>query len=147
MARYAVWVVLVACVIALVALPMPAQNSVQTNGVKVQAGAKDTNIKNDNPLNSQDQKIAPPAKKGGPTAKAGWTCDGHIDNRTPYYVRYYMNGELEALIGPYGDYYPAYTHGNAVLYARAVFDDGSSLSFGPRTLACTGSDFTWSLTP
>jgi hypothetical protein len=132
-------------VIALVSVPLTAQNTIQTSGVKAQAGAKDSNIKNDNALNSADQKIAPPAKKGGPAAK-GVYCELHIDNRTPYYVRFYMNGELGAIIGPFGDYYPDITSGLAVLYGRAVFDDGSAYTFGPRDYQCSGGSATWSLT-
>jgi len=147
MKKYLVCVALLACAIALVSLPVAAQNSFLTNGVKAKPDAADPNIKHDEVTNSPDQKVAPPQKKGGPASKAGYTCDGHIDNRTSLYVRYYMNGDLEAIIGPYGDYYPAYTHGNAVLYAKAVFEDGSVLTFGPRTYSCVGSDFTWSLTP
>ncbi len=146
MTKHMMGAALVACVIALISVPLTAQNSVQTAGVKTQAGAKDTNVKTDNALNSPDQKIAAPERKGGPKAKA-LTCNAHIDNQTPLYVRYYMNGDLEAIIGPYGDYYPAYTLGNAVLYAKAVFPDGSFLSFGPRNYSCSGSDFTWTLTP
>lgn len=147
MAKYLGCAVLVAFAIAMVSIPVTAQNSFQTNGVKAKASATDGNIKRDDVTNSMDQKLAPPQKKGGPASKAGYTCDGHVDNRTPLYVRYYMNGDLEAIIGPYGDYYPAYTHGTAVLYAKAVFDDGSVLTFGPRSYTCVGSDFTWSLTP
>ena len=147
MAKYLVCFLLVACALALVSVPVTAQNSFQTIGVKAKADAPDGNVKHDNITNSPDQKLAPPQKKGGPASKAGYTCDGHIDNRTGLYVRYYMNGELEAIIGPYGDYFPAYTHGSVVLYARAVFDDGSVLTFGPRNYSCVGSDFTWSLTP
>jgi hypothetical protein len=146
MAKYFVLAVVIACVVVLVSVPMTAQKF-QTSGVKAQAGAKDANVKNDNPVNSPDVKKAPPPKKGGPAAKGGMYCDGHVDNRTPYYVRYYMNGDLEAIIGPYGDYYPAYTHGTAVLYGKVVFDDGSVSTFGPREYVCTGNDFTWTLAP
>jgi hypothetical protein len=147
MGKYLVWAALVICIAALVSIPLAAQN-VENSGVKAQANAQDTHVKNSNPTNSPDTKIAPPQKKGGPTAKGPWgTCILHIDNHTGLIVQFYFNGVLDGVIGPWGDFYPSITQGNAELYARAVFDDGSVLTFGPRDYHCSGADFTWTLTP
>ena len=148
MGKYLVRFMLAACFAALVSIPLAAQNnSAENKGVKGQANAQDANVKNNNSTNSPDTKIAPPERKGGPKAKGPWgTCTLHIDNRTGFIVQFYFNGTLDGLIGPWGDLYPSITQGNAQLYARAVFDDGSSLAFGPREYHCSGGDFTWSLT-
>ena len=37
------------------------------------------------------------------------------------------------------------TSGVAILYARADFDDGSVVTFGPREFRCVGGAFTWTL--
>jgi hypothetical protein len=135
------------CLTAMVSAPLTAQ-TVSTKGVKGSASAKDPNIQSDNVKNPLHPNIAAPEKKGGPKSRGlGGTCDIHVDNHTPYYVQFYFNGQLTGVLGPWGDLYPNITQGNAQLYARAVFDNGSVMTFGPRALTCTGSDFTWTLTP
>ena len=148
MTKYLLRAALVACIAALVSIPMTAQNTADTSGVKGQAKAQDSNIKDNSTTNSPDQKIVPPPGKGGPQAKGPWgTCVLHIDNHTPYYVQFYFNGDLDGVIGPWGELYPDITPGMAQLYARAVFNDGTVLTFGPREYRCNGGDFRWTLTP
>jgi hypothetical protein len=148
MTKYLVRTALVACIATLISIPLAAQNPAEDSGAKGQANTQDTHIKNSNPTNSPDQKIAPPPSKGGPKAKGAWgTCDLHIDNRTGLIVQVFFQGNLVGVVGPWGDLYPNITPGVAELYARAVFDDGSVLTFGPREYRCNGRDFTWSLVP
>jgi hypothetical protein len=148
MSKHLLRALLVACITGLVSFPILAQGTVETSGVKGQANSKDAHIKTSNATNSADQKIVPPPSKGGPTAKGPYgTCTLHIDNHTPLFVNLYMNGEFAGTVGPYGDLYPNITPGMAELYARAVFDDGSVLTFGPRDYRCSGSDFVWRLVP
>src|SRR5208337_4069351 len=105
----------------------------ETNGVKGQADTKDTHIKSNSLANSPDQKIVAPQSKGGPQAKGPWgTCTIHIDNHTPYIIEFYFDGDLDGVMGPWGDLYPNVTRGVGQLYARAVFDDGTVLTYGPR---------------
>jgi hypothetical protein len=147
MAKYLVRIGLILCIAALVALPMAAQNNVTSNGVKGGQANADSHVKSNDMTNTADQNIVPPPNKGGPKAKGGAWCDIHIDNHTPYYVQFYMNGELGGVIGPWGDLYPDITAGMAQLYARAVFNNGDVLAFGPRDYHCSGGSFTWTLTP
>lgn len=147
MAKYLVRVGLILCIAALIALPLAAQNNVTTSGVKGGQASSDTHVKSNDMTNSMDQNIAPPPNKGGPKAKGGAWCDIHVDNRTPYYVQFYMNGALGGVIGPWGDLYPNITGGYAEFYARAVFNNGDVISFGPRNYQCSGGSATWTLTP
>lgn len=137
-----------ACMTALVSFPIAAQNSSESSGVKGQANAQDTHIKKGSSTNSPDQKVVPPASKGGPAAKGPWgTCNVHIDNRTPFIVEVYVSGEYAGAVGPWGDLYPNVTPGIVELYARALFSDGSVLTFGPQDYRCSGNDFRWRLNP
>lgn len=146
MGKYLIRAAFVICIASLLAIPMAAQNSAENSGVKGQANAPDTHIKNDNPTNSAGQKIAPPPSKGGPKAKGAWgTCNIHVDNRTGLIVNLYFQGMRTGVLGPWGDLYDNITPGVAQLYARAVFDDGSAITFGPREFRCVGDDFTWTL--
>ena len=142
--------VLITCLAALISIPAAAQNDSSANdsGEKAQPNGQAKNIKTDNLSNSTSQKHEPPpARKGGPAAKGGLLCNIHVNNLTPLILSIYMNGGLVGVVGPWGDLYPNVTWGSAQLYGRAVFDDESALSFGPRVYQCAGGDFTWTLTP
>ena len=137
----------IVCVAVLVSIPLAAQ-SVSTSGVKGKAGGSDPHIKSNSMNNSESPKIPAPPKKGGPKSRGlNGTCNIHVDNRTPYYITFYFDGQPEGALGPWGDLMPNITQGVAEIYAKAVFTDGSVLTFGPRDLRCTGGDFTWTLTP
>lgn len=143
MKRTLVW----AALVCLVAVPCSLVGQTVTDkGAKATAGAQDPNVQSDAMTNPEHPDIAAPAKKGGPKSRGlGGTCNIHVDNRTPYYVTFYFNGYATGAIGPWGDLYPNITQGNAALYARATFTDGSVLTFGPRQFTCTGTDFIWTL--
>ncbi len=136
-----VWVAAL-CFAALVSIPASAE-SASTKGVKAAASSHDKNIRSDAMANSFSHPAAAPAKSRG----LNGTCNVRVANDTGYYVTFYFNGYAAGAIGPWGALTPNITEGNAVLYARAVFTDGSVLTFGPRDLTCTGTDFTWTLTP
>src|SRR5579862_6174783 len=126
------------CITALVSIAVSAE-TVTTKGAMAAANAADKNIRNNSVANSMNHPVARPAKSRG----LNGTCDIHVANNTGFYVEFYFNGQLAGAMGPWGALNPNITEGNAALYARAVFTDGSSLTFGPRTLTCTGSDYTW----
>ncbi len=135
------------CLTALLSIPAMAQG-VSAKGIKKAASANDLNIHNDSLVNSMNSAVPAPASKGGFSARGlNGTCNIHVNNKTGYYITFYFNGNAAGAIGPWGDLYPTSTEGNAVLYARAVFTDGSVLTFGPQNFTCTGTDFTWTLTP
>jgi hypothetical protein len=50
-------------------------------------------------------------------------------------------GGLVGVVAPCRDPYPNVTWWSAQLYARAIFDDGSALTFGPRVYRRAGGGF------
>ena len=141
------WLAMLCITAAIVSAPLVAQ-TVSDKGVKKSKGAHDVNIQSDEMMNSEHPDIAAPESKGGMKRRGlGGTCNIHVDNHTPYYVTFYFNGNATGAIGPWGDLYPNITQGNAALYARAVFTNGTVLTFGPRAFTCTGTDFVWTLAP
>lgn len=146
MHKHLVWAALL-CSTALVSIPALAE-SVSSKGVQASASAQDLNIHTDSLMNSKNSMVAAPQSKGGfaPRGLNG-TCNIHVNNKTGYYITFYFNGNTAGAVGPWGDLYPTSTEGSAVLYAKAVFTDGSVLTFGPQNFSCTGTDFTWTLTP
>jgi hypothetical protein len=140
-------VVLLGATIALAALPLSAESHT-ASGVKRMANAPDAHVRSDSVTNALGSHVAAPASKGGAKDRgANGTCDIHVNNKTGYYITFYFNGRPAGSMGPWGDLYPNITEGNAELYGRAVFDDGSVMTFGPQEYHCTGSDFIWTLTP
>lgn len=135
------------CVVALISISLAAQN-VSTSGVKGQASASDPHVKSDSANNAEHPKIPAPPSKGGPKTRGlNGTCNIHVDNRTPYYITFYFDGQPAGALGPWGDLMPNITPGVAEIYAKAVFTNGTVLTFGPRDLRCGGGDLTWTLTP
>lgn len=135
------------CMMALVSIPVTAE-SAASKGANASASARDNNIRSDNMMNSKNSMVAAPENKGGAKSRGlNGTCNIHVNNKTGYYVTFYFNGDVAGALGPWGDLYPNSTEGRGVLYARAVFNDGSVMTFGPQNFTCTGSDFTWTLTP
>jgi hypothetical protein len=144
---------IVVCVLggAMLAAAGEPQKPAAETGVLVSKAARsrgagaDENIKKDSPVNDAKAQVQAPPDKGGAKSR-GMLCRFHVDNRTQWKIQIFVNGQLDGLVGPYGDAYGTYTEGNMLLYARALFDDGSVLTWGPRTAVCQG-DFSWTLEP
>lgn len=111
-------------------------------------GAADPNVKSDRAVNSKagTPRMAPP-EKGGERARGGATCNVHIDNRSALYIQVWVDGNPEGMMGPWGDIYTWALAGPTRLYARADFDDGTRLTWGPQEVRCpAGTQYTWRLT-
>jgi hypothetical protein len=142
---------IVTCFAALTSIPLAAQIKSCDSPAKRQASTPDPNIKSNSLMNASGQNIVAPQSKGGPASK-GAGCVLHIDNSTGYIVEFYFNGIAQGAMSPWGDYTTSITPGGAQLYGTATFTDGTVLTFGPQTYACSatlGPDatFTWTLTP
>ncbi len=69
-----------------------------------------------------------------------------IDNWSGYYVDIYVNGNYRGTCAPYDKRVTWAIPGQNTLYAKAVFDDGSYVYWGPQTTV-TGYEYTWKLNP
>ncbi len=132
-----------------VASAEPAPKLVEDKAARHAAGADDEHVKRDSAANDPRKKrAAPPSKGGRKTRGDDHHCDVHIDNRTPWKIRFFVEGELAGMVPSYGDgLAPDVSTGVAHLYARAEFTDGSTLRFGPREFECAAyATYTWKLT-
>ena len=112
------------------------------------AGAPDANIKHDSEKNNPKAQATPPPEKGGPkTRGAGpYRCGIHVDNHTPWIIRTYVDGIYAGAVNRYGDIAGITGNGPTTLYAVAVFDDGSTRTWGPHLFQCSAGDiYTWRL--
>ena len=112
------------------------------------AGAADANIKHDSEKNSPGAKAAPPPEKGGPTTRGAgpYRCGVHVDNRTQWIIRTYVDGDYVGSINRFGDIAGITGNGPTTVYAVAVFDDGSTRTWGPHLFQCSaGGIYTWRL--
>jgi hypothetical protein len=92
-------------------------------------------------------KAPMPADKGGKTRGAGpLPCGVHIDNRTSWFIRIYVDGDYKGTVNQYGDLTGITGNGPTSVYAVALFDDGSEKYWGPHVFDCeAGATYTWRL--
>ncbi|RVU00130.1 hypothetical protein EOD41_14315 [Mucilaginibacter limnophilus] len=89
--------------------------------------------------------------KGKPAAKRGDECgasysDIIVKNYTGYYLDVFVDGEFRVSLAPGYQTTTCAVPGTTKLYAKASFDDGSYLTWGP-VYPKTGYVYTWSLWP
>jgi len=105
-----------------------------------QAGGTDTNIKTARGANAKNAAVPAPEAKGGPKSRAT-VCRIHVDNRTPFVIDIYADGEFRGTAAPWDDLY-GWVETGARLYARADFDDGTYLYWNGVVNSCPK---TWTL--
>jgi len=139
--------VLVGAIAAFAPNTLAAQKGPKSSSTAAKGGTargEDPNVKKDEGKNTAGSKVAKPTQKGGPKSRGASTGVIHVDNRTPWYIRIYVNGDYQSTVAPYGDVYYYAEDGTHVLYGRALFDDGSEKTFGPKTISLDGT-YTWRL--
>jgi hypothetical protein len=112
------------------------------------AGEQDQNIKNNSEKNSPDAKVAPPPSKSGKRGAGPYECGIHIDNRSSWFARVYVDGDYVGTVNRYGDLAGITGNGPTRVYAIALFDDGSSRYWGPHVFNCAAGDsYVWKIGP
>lgn len=96
------------------------------------------------PVNDKNKPAAPNSTRGD--VYGSDYSDVVIDNWTGYYIDIYVNGNYRGTVSPYDKRVTWAIPGNNTLYAKAVFNDGSYLYWGPKT-TYTGYSYTWKLNP
>lgn len=96
------------------------------------------------PVNDKT-KPAPPSTSRGDVYGTDYS-DVVVDNWTGYYIDIYVNGNYRGTVSPYDKRVTWAIPGTNTLYAKAVFNDGSYLYWGPKVTA-TGYSYTWKLNP
>jgi len=118
---------------------------------QAEAGATDTNVKTETATNSKTGQTAPaPPDKGGEKGKG--LGPGYVEvifnNYSPWYVQCFVDGNYRGTIAPWGALNFPTGNGATLVYARAVFDDGSSYRWGPRQFNYySGYQYQWRLEP
>ena len=106
---------------------------------------KDPNIKSNSMVNNAKKTVAAPVDKGGPKTR-GVTCRLHIDNRTPWIIQIYADGDFLGTVSKYGDSWGTEPGQTTTLYARADFTDGTSFTWGPKVVNLGDwGTYTWRL--
>jgi hypothetical protein len=95
--------------------------------------------------NNVKGKPAAPTSSRGDVYGADYS-DVVVDNWTGYYVDIYVNGNYRGTISPYDKKVTWAIPGTNTLYAKATFNDGSYLYWGPK-VTYTGYQYTWKLNP
>lgn len=105
--------------------------------------ATDPNIKNDSTTNSEQQEAVGPESKGGSSDARGAAglCRVEFDNYTRWIVKVYVDGTFRGVVGPYGEGTSFTLAGPTRVYARADFDNGSYLYWGPKDYSCRSGQY------
>jgi hypothetical protein len=117
---------------------------VKTDAQPSGATGTDENIKNPSEQNNPDSAIKAPPDKGGEKTRAG-VCHFHVDNRTPWKIQIFVDGDYVGLVAPWGDSTGTYDGGGHMVYGRARFTKGPDITWGPSRISCLGS-YRWRLT-
>jgi hypothetical protein len=104
-------------------------------------GEGDPNIKDDKQTNPINAKKDAPSSKGGPRTRGGGNCEVRLDNWTNYLIKIYVDGIYRGVLDRYGDAVVYVGVGETRVYARADFDDGSYLYWGPKTYDCGSNQY------
>src|SRR6266849_4222448 len=128
------WLPVLCSLVLAAALVCPAANPVMAQEKMTKKAASTANMASDK---------AGKSKTGG---YGPYTCVVHVDNRTGWIINVWIDGHLRGVVGGGGDLYVATGNGATTFYARADFDNGTYVPWGPRSFTCSGS-YTWTLWP
>lgn len=95
-------------------------------------GSEDKNITTNRGKNSMNSK----STKGMTRGAGQKTCYIDINNRTDYVIDIYVDGKFRGTMAEFDSSYTTTGSGTTNIYAKAEFDDGSYLYWGPRDYAC-----------
>lgn len=106
-------------------------------------GGTDPNIKQDSSVNNANAEFVGPKDKAGSgnTRGSAGVCKVVLDNRTKLIVKIYVDGTYRGTMSPYGDSVTYTGSGLTRVYARADFDDGSYVYWGPTDYTCYDGQF------
>jgi|ERR1700686_3275498 len=95
----------------------------------------DPNIKSGEEANDPNAATSAPENKGGAKTR-GDLCEVRFDNRTPWIIKLYVDGNYKGALLPYGDAVAYAWPGGTRVYARADFTDGTYSYWGPQNYDC-----------
>jgi hypothetical protein len=121
-------------------VPPPDQT---TRKQRVRDVGPDTNVSAASEVNVRNRpsNVAPPASKSS-AGKA--MCAVTFDNHTDLIAKTYIDGRYAGTIRPYGELSTSIVPGQAKLYARAEYDDGTADAWGPVNATCR-TKYVWRL--
>lgn len=106
---------------------------------------EDKNVTQTRGKNSADKTQKSTTKGSGQK-----TCNIDLNNKTQWVIDIYIDGKYRGTMDEYSSNYTTTGSGATRLYARAEFDDGSYLYWGPREITCGSNSkdgyFEWTLT-
>lgn len=94
-------------------------------------GTTDANITQKRGMNSMNKK-----DKGMTRGTGQKTCTVYLTNNTDYEIDIYIDGKYRGTTGESGTTYATTGSGSTRVYARADFEDGSYLYWGPSNYTC-----------
>jgi hypothetical protein len=119
----------------------PKPKVIELKAQKPTTRGDDSNVKDDKETNDPNSQLAAPEQKGGAKTRGGGSCEVRFDNRTRWFVKLYVDGTYRGTISPYGDGVAYTGAGSTRVYARAQFDTGDYLYWGPSDYSCYSGEY------
>ena len=98
--------------------------------------AEDENVRMDRRENEKDATAPAEVVNPHETTRGGAYCEVHFLNYTGYYLDLYVDGSYVGTVSPGRNWLTSAYAGPTRAYARARFNDGSYLSWGPYVGGC-----------
>jgi len=116
----------------------------KSDAQKSRGTGQDENIKNRSVKNDPANAPQAPPEKGGEKTR-GALCYFSVDNRTPWKIQVFVDGDYVGLVPSWGNANGTYSPGTHVVYGLAEFSNGPDITWGPNSISCSGKH-TWRLT-
>lgn len=115
-------------------------------GATVSSKKSTAPAKEANDVNTRGKTMEAPTAKGGKKTRAKAEGVLHIDNRTQWKIRIYVDGDYQGTVGPFGDMLRRADPESYKVEGVALFDDGSTLTWGPTSCRVpSGGEYTLKL--
>ena len=130
------------------ASPSPAPSGAgQAVSEKPQTGGGEELVR-DTDVNDPQNLATPPPRPGAPKTR-GALCGVQIENRTPWKIIVYVDGEQEAMVSSWAQLNALGLSGTNGYFVVAKFKGGNKKHWGPRTFSCSpdlaNPIFTWTI--
>ena len=122
-------------ILGVYCLPVIAQQEGKGNVIKGSEGADPEILLDDRINRAGDPSKAIQSEAKGAVSR-GTDCQVDFDNWTDLQIDCYVDGHLEAAIAPFSKSVFTVGSGNVKLYARAEFEDGTYMAWGPVSKRC-----------
>ena len=118
----------------------------ESKAVMIQSSDLDENIRSDAEEDGASLGRSPRAKQEFGKAN-DLACSVSVENRTSWDVRIFVDGSMQMTVDPLSLQEGLMVESKTKLYAKTRMADALDAKWGPKTISCERTTYTWRLTP